>query len=89
MKNQNLSILQKTYHTVAPACFDYFKAVWLARNKKCEKTFRNRMKNPTTRDIILFCHVCNQDILDFIKPLQRELKNIPPFDSSPIQLTLN
>lgn len=82
-----MDILQKTYLTVSPACFDYFKEVWLKRNKKTERQFRNRMKKPNTRDIVLFCHICKLDPIEFIKPLQAELKNIPPYDSSPIQLT--
>ena len=83
-----MDILQKTYLTVSPACFEYFKKVWIAKNKKTERQFRNRMKKPNTKDIILFCHVCKVDFAEFIKPLQTELKNIPAFDSSPIQLTL-
>lgn len=83
-----MDILKKTYLTVSPACFDYFKKVWIVRNQKTERQFYYRMKNPDTKDIILFCHICNVDPLEFIKPLQAELKNIPPFNSSPIQLTL-
>lgn len=83
-----MNISQKTYLTVSPACFDYFKEVWLSTNKRSERTFRNRMKKPTMPDIVLFCHVCKVNIQDFVMPIQKKYKNIPVFNEN-LQLTID
>lgn len=82
-----MTISQKVYYSVSPACFNYFKSVWLEKNKKTERQFRNRMKNPTTKDLVLFCHVCKIEETELLRPIRNEFKNIAPFAAN-LQMTI-
>lgn len=82
-----MSILIKIDATVSPLCSAYFKQVWLQQTKLSERQFRNRLKNPTIDDILLFCHVCKVDEKEILQPLKSKYKNVPPFSTN-LQLTI-
>lgn len=88
MKNQNLSIFQKTYLTVSPACGEYFKRVWLKETGLSERTLRYRLITPQFDDVLLFCHVCKLPVGKPLMPFMVKFKNIPPYDEN-LQLTID
>ena len=88
MKNQNLSIFQKTYLTVSPAAGSYFKKVWLEQTGLSERTLRDRLKEPLFDDVLLFCHVCKLEVGKPLKPFMSKFKNIPAYDEN-LQLTID
>ncbi|MFD2521392.1 hypothetical protein [Emticicia soli] len=81
------SIFQKTYLTVSPAAASYFRKVWIEQTKLSERTFRNRVKEPELFDVLLFCHVCELDLGEILKPFSTQFKNIPAFNKN-VQLTI-
>ena len=87
MKNQNQSTFQKTYLTVSPAQANYFKKVWLKETKLSTRSFRHRLNNPELYDVLLFCHVCKQDVAVTLKPFSEQFKNIPAYGEK-LQLTI-
>ncbi len=82
-----MSILTKIDATVSPLCSAYFKKVWLEQNKLSERQYRNRMKEPTIEDVLLFCHICKVDEKEILQPLKSKFKNILPFSSN-LQMTI-
>lgn len=87
MENKNLSIFQKTYLTVSPATARYFRKVWLEQTKLSERTFRHRLVHPELFDVLLFCHVCELNLSETLKPFCEQFKNIPAFNKN-LQLTI-
>lgn len=83
-----MDILQKIDAMVSKECAAYFKAVWIKENGLTKKQYRNRMKNATLEDVALFCHVCNFDEKEIMKPLKEKLLNVPPYGVKNFQTTI-